>query len=125
MAVLWIKSKRQINLNDVRTNVNRIPTASNEIGGTKQQLIPLQNSKDLITALSKMSFSDHIREDQYTQATSFNTFVVDVLVKVRTKKLPVPKGQSGIDTHFGCLNATLRIQLCQGAREVGNRHTAH
>merc|ERR1740139_1334553 len=44
MLVLWVKSKRQINLNDIWTDVDRVPTTSNKIGGTKHHFIPFQNN---------------------------------------------------------------------------------
>jgi len=127
MLVLWVKSKRQINLNDVWTDVDRVPTTSNKIGGTKHHFIPFQNSKYLITALSNIAFSDHVRENQYTQTTSFNSFVLDVLIKVRNKKLPVPKGPLGIDSNFGRSNddKMSTITALSSSRSAGGRKRAH
>lgn len=111
----------------MRTDIGRIPTISNEIRGIKQQLVPIQNMKDLIIALSNIAFSDHVREDQYTQTTRFNSFVLDVLVKVRNKKLPVPKGQLGIASHFSRSNdeEVSTITASTTTKRTGGRKRVH
>ena len=81
---IYVKSLKQIDLMDIRTDIDRVPNGqTQEAGGTRQALILLQNSSDLITALNLIAFRDNIREHQQTQTTHLSSFVLDVVVKVR------------------------------------------
>ena len=79
-----MKSLKQIDLMDIRSDIDRVLNGkTQEAGGTRQALILLQNSSDLITALNLIAFRDNVRDHQNTQSTRLSSFVLDVVVKVR------------------------------------------
>ena len=81
---LFVKSLKQVDLLDIRTDIDRLPNSgTQEAGGTRQVLLPLQNSSDLVIALNLIAFRDNVRNDEYTQSTRLSAFVLDVVVKVR------------------------------------------
>ena len=107
---VYVKSMKQTDLLDIRTDIERLPNnTTKEAGGTKQVLIPVQNSNDLVTALNLIAFRDNVREHEQTQSTHLSCFVLDVLIKTRISRqalarVPITATQPAISLHFSASN---------------------
>ena len=82
-AAIYCKSLRQMDLLDIRTDIDRVANPGrSDVGGTRQDVVPICSTVDLIVALNKVAYRDSYHENAYTQTSQLSSFVLDLLVKV-------------------------------------------
>ena len=84
-AKLFCKSLKQIDLSDIRTNVNKVPNES-EPGGTKQILKPITSTRVFLAAVLNIAYKERESASLLTQTTIIQSYVLDIFITISTNK---------------------------------------
>ena len=85
-AFLFCKLLKQLDLNDVRTNTNKI--GSNfEKDGTRQDLIPVTDIGVFLWAVSKIAYREYVPQRECSQSMLLvDSYILDVIIGVKVVK---------------------------------------
>ena len=81
-AYIFCKSLKQIDLSDIRTNVNKIPK-ENEPGGTKQILKAITSTRVFLGAVLNIAYKERGSKDMLSQTTSVQSYICDGYIYYR------------------------------------------